>query len=167
MSKITVLKVIKTKAEKGYPIVELSYKTEEDKTKGMKIFGWGDQKEIAQVAGDAKQGDVLEAEFEQNNKGYWQFRTLKATGEKAAVKAETPSAGAPAPRGNWETAEERQARQVMIVRQSSLSTAAGMVQHGTKPGTKVDEDEVLKVASKLEAFVLGTKPVTKQTGDVE
>lgn len=176
MSKITVIRSVKTVAEKGYPVVELAYKTDDGKTKGMKIFGFGEQKANAQVAGDAQQGDVLEAEFEQNAKGYWQFRSLKATGEKATtagtgVSGSTPTEGrssgstyaAGQSKGNWETSEERAARQVMIVRQSSLSTAASLRPKGSAA-------EVISLAKEFEAFVMGKeapKQQVKQTGEVE
>lgn len=167
MSKITVLRSTKTiqdgKGGSTYPVVELAYKTDDGKTKGMKIFGFGNQKENAMVAGNAKPGDVLEAVFQQNAKGYWEFASLKATGETAA-KAEPVSADksqGSAARSNWETSEERAARQVLIVRQSSLSTAVAL-----KP--KASVDEVIDVAKKFEEYVMtGKLSSIEQTGDVE
>src|SRR3990172_8667217 len=90
--KITVIKSTTTKAPKGYEIVELVYKTEEDKTKGMKIFNLGDLKQVAEVAKVATTGDILDAEFKQNDKGFWQFDSLTNTGIKAAAdtKGENP-----------------------------------------------------------------------------
>lgn len=159
MSKITVLKSTKTTAEKGYPIVELAYKTEDGKTKGMKIFGFGQQKANADVAGSSKPGDVLEATFQQNQKGFWEFKTLSATGasETVAVSADKPTA-----KGNWETSDERAARQVLIVRQSSLSTAVSFAEVSK---TKPSVEEVIEIAKKFEAYVMGQK--VTQTGDVE
>lgn len=142
MSKLTVLKVIRTKAEKGYPIIELAYKTEEGQTKGMRIFGFGPQADIAATAGNAKEGDVLEATFAKNEKGYWQFKTLEPTEEKVEQTKKTS--------GTWETSEERARRQVMIVRQSSLSTAVALSQMGEV----VSPAEVIEVAKQFEAYVL-------------
>ena len=169
MSKITVIRSTKSVAEKGYPIVELAYKTEDGKTKGMKIFGFGNQKEVSEVAGAAQAGDVLEASFRQNQKGYWEFSDLKNTGEKAekatASSGSTGNANANVSRGNWETSEERAARQVMIVRQSSLSTAQAFLE-----ASKVKHvcQDVIEVAKAFEAYVLGKEtPKQQPTGDVE
>jgi hypothetical protein len=166
MSKITVLKSTKTMAEKGYPIVELAYKTEDGKTKGMKIFGFGQQKANADVAGSAKSGDVLEATFQQNQKGFWEFKSLAATGETSNAVSSgtggTTSGSTGTSRTSWETAEERAARQILIVRQSSLSTAVSFAEVSK---TKPSVEEVIEIAKKFEAYVMGQK--VTQTGDVE
>lgn len=172
--KITVIRVTKTEQEGKFgkfPVVDLAYKTDDDKTKGMKIFGYGPNKEVAIVAGASQQGDILEAEFHQNAKGFWEFASLKNTGEKsvpageqASNKGTTSSVGSVGTtRSNWETPEERAARQVMIVRQSSLSTAAGLRPKGSA-------SEVISLAKEFEAFVMGNespKKQVQQTGEVE
>lgn len=171
MSKITVLRVTKTEQSGKYgpyPVVDLAYKTEDDKTKGMKIFGFGPQKEVAAVAGSAQQGDVLEAVFHQNAKGFWEFTSLKNTGEKQATDSPKVGLGAAVgvSRGNWETPEERQARQVMIVRQSSLSTA---VAYTEAQKVKTDFAGIIQIAKNFEAYVLGTNQQQQPTvtGDVQ
>lgn len=162
MSKITVIRSTKSVAEKGYPIVELAYKTEDGKTKGMKIFGFGNQKEVSEIAGAAQAGDVLEASFRQNQKGYWEFSDLKNTGTQVAQQksdaSDTYSAGK-TPRGTWETSEERAQRQVMIVRQSSVSSAVALKPKGTP-------EEIIEVAKQFEAYVFG-KETKQPQGDVE
>jgi hypothetical protein len=164
--RITVLRSNQTKPEgKNYTVVELAYKTDDGKTKGMKIFGFGPQAENAKVAANAKSGDILEANFQQNAKGYWEFSSLKATGETSQVaQSATPTTGVTATAsrsgGNWETSEERAKRQVMIVRQSSLSTAVAL-----KP--KASVEEVIDVAKQFEAYVLGTEVASQPTGDVQ
>lgn len=164
MSKITVVRSTTTKADKGYDIVELAYKTEEGKTKSMKIFGFKDQKENSVVASKASQGDVLDAEFEQNDKGYWQFRTLRSTGQKTDVgTSEVAKSGSTGvSKGGWETAEERAARQVMIVRQSSLATAERFINSKEPKGVTVSVDEVIEIAKQLEAYVLSKAVVEVQ-----
>lgn len=181
--KITVVRVTKTEQEGkfgNYPVVELAYKTDDDKTKGMKIYGFGPNKEIAAVAGSSQQGDVLEAEFHQTAKGFWEFASLKNTGEKASVPnsgvssgSSGPSEARSTPKGNWETSEERAARQVMIVRQSSLSNAVAFFDVAK---VKPSVNDVIEVAKQFEAFVLGrgesnfasvSARKTIQTGDVE
>lgn len=151
--RITVLKSAVTRPEgKTYPVCELGYKTEDGKTKGMKIFGIGDLKPIYEVAANANTGDVLEATFAQNDKGFWQFSSLAPTGEKS-VPADKP-APASNSRGNWETSEERAARQVMIVRQSSLSNAIAFAAANNPKGASLDVDGVIGLARAFEAYVM-------------
>lgn len=165
MSRITVLRSTASKADKGYTIVELAYKTEDGKTKGMKIFGFGPQKEVAEVAKAAKAGEVLEAVFQQNQKGYWEFASLKSTGE--VVGASVPTGGGStggASRSNWETSEERAARQVLIVRQSSLSTAVNFCEVAK---IKPNVDDVIGYAKMFEDYVMGKAESKQLTGDIE
>ncbi len=164
MSKITVIKVNKTQAPKGYSIVELAYKTEEGQTKGMRIFPFGDQKEVSEVAGNAKQGDVLEASFRKNAKGYWEFGSLKATGEQVAQAVTANSTGGRTT-GYWgETAEERAAKQGKISKQAVLNTA---VAYFEVVKGKPTVEQVIEVAQQLLDYVDGKQPQTKVTGDVE
>lgn len=160
--KITVLKVDVTKAAKGYYVAEIAYKTDDGKTKGMKVLDFV-QKDVFKVIKDAKPGDVLDADFEQNAKGYWQFAQVVKTGEKVEVSASTSEAKKSP--GNWETSVERAARQVMIVRQSSLSNAINFSE--LIKNTKADLEDIVAIAKVFENYVLGTQPEVKQTGEVE
>ena len=158
MSLITIIRVNKTKADKGYDVIEMAYKTEDGKTKGMKVFPFGDQKEVAAVAAAAKPGDVLEAVFKQNEKGFWNFGSLKATSEKPADKP-----AAVASRGTWETPEERKERQGFIVRQSSLSNAIAFCEAAK---IKPTVSEVVDIACDFEEFVMTGHLVQKPMADI-
>lgn len=160
MAKITVLKIDITKAPKGYNVAEVAYKTIEGQTKGMKVLDFV-QKEVFATLKDCQAGDVLEASFEKNQKGYWQFAHVEKTGERgdASTPAQKADPKAPA-KGNWETTEERAARQVLIVRQSCLSTAVDFL-----GGKKVTEEDVIKTAQKFEAYVFSKEPAP--VGEVE
>lgn len=168
MTRITTLRSSVSKPEgKNYQTCELAYKTEDGKTKGMKLLSFTNPENF-KVASQSKPGDVLDASFQQNTKGFWEFASLKSTGETAVAAGSAADAGASkaAPRsgGNWETSEERAARQVMIVRQSSLSTAVNL-----KP--KASVEEIIAVAQQFEAFVMGkgdANAATKQfSGEIE
>lgn len=156
MSRITVLKQAVVVPEgKKYKVCELGYKTDDGKVKGMRIFGFGDHKAVFDVASTLQAGDVVDAQFKQNDKGYWEFAELTKTGLKAdqtAAPTATPA------RGNWETPEERAQRQIMIVRQSSLSNAVTLAA-GNKE--KAGPDDIIGVAKIFEAYVLD-----KPTGEV-
>ena len=160
MPRITVLKVKVTPgpAGKNYKICEVGYKTDEGKVKGMRILDFV-QKDVFSVAEKLQPGDIVDAAFSQNDKGYWQFNSLTPTGEKGDKEVVT-AASAPS-KGNWETTDERAARQVMIVRQSSLSNAVAFFEAAkSKPAVA----DVITVAKSFEAYVLGKDEVT---GNVE
>ena len=166
MARITVLKVNIAKV-KNYETAEVSYKTDDGKTKGMKVLSFL-QKEVFATLQSCEPGDVLDASFEQNNKGYWQFSNVTKTGEKGstAVPASAGIAGSsssvPA-KGNWETSDERAARQTMIVRQSSLSnTIAYFELTGHK---KASPEDVIAVAKLFEEYVFSKEP--KPVAEVE
>ena len=161
--KITVLKLDITKAPKGYSVAEVAYKTADGKTKGMKVLDFV-QKDVFATLKTVKAGDVLEANFEQNAKGFWQFKDVVLTSEKGDTSV--PAASPVKSGGNWETSDERAKRQVMIVRQSSLSNAIGyLALTGDK---KVVPGDVIDIAEQFEAYVLsGTPAGDKPTGEVE
>lgn len=159
MPKITILSVNASVAPKGYEVVDVGYKTEDGKTKGMKILGFGSQKELIPVIKNAKRGDVYDAGFGQNDKGFWQFTSLSPSSAPSA-----PVASAPAARGNWETSEERANRQVLIVRQSSLSSAVAFHAAAEPKGITVPKETIVDTAKAFEAYVFDKPQVT---GEVE
>lgn len=156
--KITVLKAEVTKQPKGYFVAEIAYKTDDGKTKGMKVLDFV-QKEVFEVIKDVKPGDILEVNFEKNQKGFWTFKDVTNTGTKGEVSVmSSPVTEAKKSPGNWETSVERAARQVMIVRQSSLSNTINYFElTGHKKATPED---VIAVSKVFEAYVL-------DRGDIE
>lgn len=71
------------------------------------------------------------------------------------------STGYTATKSTYETPEERAVKQIYIVRQSSISSAIGLLTTGAK--VPPDADAVLEVAKKFETFVFGS---TKEPIDV-
>lgn len=163
MAKITVLKQeTNTPEGKKYKVCELGYKTEDGKVKAMKIFGFGDQKSVFDVATKLGAGDVVEANFAQNDRGYWIFSGLTPTGvkeatDKGSANVATNTSGT---RGNWETSEERAARQVMIIRQSSLSNAVAFYASREPKGVTADAKSIVELAKFFESYVLDEPAVT-------
>lgn len=163
MSKLTVLKsnVVAAPAGKNYKICELAYKTDEGKTKGMKIFDFK-YPEVFKVASAAKVGDVLDAQFKQSDKGFWEFATLQATGERDVVQSTTTNThNAGSTKGNWETTEERADRQAKISKQAVLNTAVAFFEAAK---VKPSKEDVVEVAKHFLEFV-NDKVV--QTGEVQ
>jgi len=65
-------------------------------------------------------------------------------------------------RSNYETPEERAARQVMIVRQSSITAALKLAELGLSTGNQAffTETDIITSAKVFEAYVLGTEKAT-------
>ena len=76
----------------------------------------------------------------------------------ANVGATTPAPTREAVKSNYETPAERAARQVMIVRQSSITAALKLAELNIQTGNGFapTEDQVIESAKVFEAFVLGT-----------
>lgn len=102
---------------------------------------------------------------------YWQWKAVRpadATESQAYQEAvagkPSGSKSTPAPKSTYETPEERAARQRLIVRQSSLTAAVGILTVGAK---KVDAEEVKSLAEELCAWVFETeKPKALAAGVV-
>ena len=90
---------------------------------------------------------------------YWNVVGIKRA-DANSVTNDSPSIGSaskpnqtvPA-KGNWETPEERAMRQVLIVRQSSLSSAVSCLTVGAKTPPKAGD--VINLAKEFEAYVFG------------
>jgi hypothetical protein len=76
----------------------------------------------------------------------------------ASIKAQVETPSKTQVRSNYETPEERAARQVMIVRQSSITAALKLAELGLIAGGQAffTEDEIITSAKVFEAYVLGT-----------
>lgn len=164
---IEVLKfmVTETPGKRPYKVAEVAYKSD-GKTKGMKVLDFVQREVFATLLSiNPQPGDILDVEFSQNDKGFWQFASV-AKGEKSAGSSNQPTAAGGngvASKGNWETSEERAARQVMIVRQSSLSNAVALSEANKAKSTPED---IIAVAKVFEAYVLGKESIV-EGDDVE
>lgn len=144
-------------ARGSYAFVDLAYKNKSfnDKLEGKKIMDFTN-KAVFNTLADAKMGDVFDVSREKNDKGYWEWKEVtKSSGANVVSTGETPvqvsKPAAVSPKSNYETSEERAARQIMIVRQSSISSAVAALKV-EKAALKVDE--VINFARHLEAYVL-------------
>jgi len=108
-----------------------------------------------QTFSTSKVGDTFEVQLGKNDKGFWEFKEATKAGEASntagsAGQSKTTSTS-PSPRSTYETPEERAARQIYIIRQSSLSTAVNILMSGNKT---VGLSDVLKTAKVLENYVV-------------
>jgi hypothetical protein len=154
---ISVGAIQKVPTAKGfYETVEVAYR-KDGKVEGKKIMSFANPA-IFKAVQKLAQGETVDVTTEKNEAGFWQWTGLNSG---AAVTQPTPSQTSSAastgtvaakPVSNYETKEERAARQVMIVRQSSLSNAVSTLSVGAKHLTP---SEVVAVAKEYERYVLG------------
>jgi hypothetical protein len=101
------------------------------------------------------QGQTVEVEVGKNDKGYSEWRSITASGAASAAPATGVTSNATRVSGsNYETKEERAARQVLIVKQSSLSSAVATLSPGAK--TALDANAVIELAQKYADWVFDT-----------
>ena len=116
-------------------------------------------KEIYELMRNAKAGEQYDVKVDKDDNGYWQWTSV------TKVEANTPAASNPASParggGNWETPEERRARQFYIARQSSLERAVDAF----GPAATSNVEAVLELASTFENWVM--RPITEDDEDGE
>lgn len=107
-------------------------------------------------------GETVEVEVGQNDKGYPDWKAVRiitgTAGSPAATTGAAPAGntGANATRvtgSNYETPAERARRQVLIVRQSSLSNAIDILK---STETEIEPDSAIILAQKLVDWVFET-----------
>jgi hypothetical protein len=142
----------------AYTELEVAYKnlTYQGKVESKKLMSFGANKAAFDVLAVASPPQVFDVEVVKNDKGFNDW--LKVTkSNSTATTAEAPSTKAtagsatPGKSGGWETPEERKAKQVYIVRQSSLGHAIECLKVGSK--VHLDPNEVIEYARKFESFV--------------
>ena len=157
---ITILSVdIKTTptAKGSYQTADVAYKNNsfQGKVEGKKVMSFGATAKSFGVLATAQSGESYEVEIIKNDKGYNDWVSMVKAQAGAASPATTASKATTAsPRSTYETPEERAQRQVLIVRQSSLSAAVNMLLAGAKSPPTVDT--VISVAKQFEAYVFGS-----------
>lgn len=146
------------KSNKPYQIMEVAYKnnTFQGKVEGKKITSY--TQPAYDTLAEANAGDTFEVVVEKKN-GFNEWVKLDKAAVAASQPAVTENAGAkekatgqPAIRSTYETSEERARRQVLIVRQSSLSSAISTLSVGSK---NVSSSDVIKLATEYSNWVFG------------
>lgn len=169
---ITILNVaVETKptAKGSYQVADVAFKNNSfgGKVEGKKVMSFGATAEAFKALAVAAPNDTFEVTVVKNDKGYNDWVSLSKGGVQSANSAVQGMSGqskagsaTPTPRGNFETPEERAKRQVYIIRQSSLSTAAAVL--GISPAKLGPSPEaVIEMAKKFEAYVFGVGSVSQ------
>lgn len=158
---ISVTKETKPTAKGSYDQLEIIYKnlTFQDKVEKKLIMSFM-FKEVFNILSKATFGQTYYIDRVKNDKGFWDWTKASTTNETtedvpmaAQPVANAVKAPSVSPKSTYETSEERAARQVMIVRQSSISSAVAML--AANGGKKNTPEEVLAIAKEFEAYVMG------------
>jgi len=138
----------------GYEVANVNYlyKGEAKTTKIMSFSNPQVFKDIQKMV-----GKTIDVETTQNGKyTNWAKVTLVSTDESPSVSSSSPTKPTSSTvRSTYETPEERAQRQLMIVRQSSISNALTYL-HQTQPGGDYGVTDTLEVAQDFVDFVYGT-----------
>lgn len=153
---IEVLKV--TVENKGkYRVAIVDHKTSDGKVDSKKVMSFTN-KEVFATLSQSQQGDQYEIVSEKDKNGYWQWTSVVSVG-KANGTSPAKAIGS-AVRSTYETAEERAARQVYIVRQSSISAAIAFYAAAQPKGVvDVNCDDIIALAKEFEAYVFAKEEV--------
>ena len=156
---VTTTTTTKPTARGSYQELEVVYKnlTFQGKVESKKIMSFGVGAPSFSVLSTATGGSVWEITVVKNDKGFNDW-TAAVHSDGSVSPSDAPAAvvagkGNATPRSTYETPEERAQRQVLIVRQSSLSSAVSSLAIGSKSAPK--PAEVIAVAKEFEAYVFG------------
>lgn len=158
---VTTTTTTKPTARGSYQELEVVYKnlTFQGKVESKKIMSFGAGAPSFTTLSTAAGGSVWEVTVVKNDKGYNDWTAcVPATGSPSHSDAPAAAVAGKAnttPRSTYETPEERAQRQVLIVRQSSLSSAIATLAIGSKPGLPTKPAEVIAIAKEFEAYVFG------------
>lgn len=154
---------------RSYEMIEIAYKNENGQIQQKKLMSFKNP-DVFKQALSWEKGQAVHIQAEKNEKGYWEWIGL---GEGASSSSPAPQASKSnntsttrVTGSNYETKEERAARQVMIVRQSSLSNAVATF---ALDNTKASANDVITLAKIYEDYVLGnaTPTINKADGNVD
>jgi len=156
----TAVETKPTKTGKTYEMLEVVFKnvTFQGKVESKKLMSFGANANAFSTLSSAAAGTLWEVGVTKNDAGYNDWTSVVTS--NGAVAAST--AGAPpipgkatiGAKSTYETPEERAQRQILIVRQSSLSAAVATLSVGAKALKPAD---VMAVAQQYSDFVFGVK----------
>lgn len=146
----------KPTAKGSYQQLEVTFKNLTfNKTESKKIMSFGANAGAFKVLADAQAGQVYEVTVVKNAQGYNDWTAVvPSNGEATPASAPANKSAAPAARSTYETPEERAQRQILIVRQSSLSAAVSTLAVGAK---SLKPEDVVAVAKIYENYVFDIK----------
>lgn len=146
------------KSGKGtYGQLTVTFKNDEGKVESKKLLDFATPEDAFKRLRLSTKGDTFAVERKKNDAGYWDW--IEVSTQTAAPKGVTNVATVPT-RSTYETAEERAAKQVFIIRQSSLGHAVAY-----HTGKDVGLDVILATAKEFENYVHGN-PMADLADDI-
>lgn len=153
---IEILNVAVDNAGK-YQEANVSYKDRDGKTQGKKLVSFKFP-DVFDVMSKAKVGEIYDVKpVKEGN--FWNW----AAAVKLDTKTASPETAKAVPRSTYETPDERAARQVYIIRQSSLSNAIEYFK--LTENKKAKPADILALAQTFEDFVFNRVEATKEKKD--
>ena len=146
---------------RSYQSIEVTYKNDQGQVANKKLMSFSNPTVFNHIKGLTK-GDAINVRTEKDAAGYWQWTGIGGDNEVAETKSATQaSTGGRVTGSNYETKEERAARQVYIIRQSSLSTAVELLGQGKSV------EDVIATAKQFEAYVFSKNQGIDAINDLE
>lgn len=132
---------------RSYQSIEVTYKNESGQVANKKLMSFSNPSVFNYIK-ELEKGAQVNVTTTKDANGYWQWTGIGGDGSVATPQTKAPAqAGGRVTGSNYETKEERAARQVYIIRQSSLSTAVDLLGTGSKVA------DVIATAKEFEAYV--------------
>jgi len=146
----------KPTAKGSYQQLEVVFKnlSYQGKVESKKVMSFGANAGAFTALSTAQAGAQFDVTVTKNAAGYNDWTTVVPSNGAPAPAGDTPAKANASPRSTYETPEERAQRQVLIVRQSSLSAAIGTLSVGAKALKSAD---VIELAQQYENYVFGIK----------
>jgi hypothetical protein len=132
---------------RSYQSIEVTYKNDQGQVANKKLMSFSNPSVFNHIK-DLTKGATLNVSTTKDANGYWQWTGIGGD-ETAPTSDAKPATGGRVTGSNYETKEERAARQILIVRQSSLSSAVDLL----GPGKSVED--VIATAKQFEEYVFG------------
>ena len=124
----------------------VSYKNDKGMAQAKKLVSFANP-DLFKAAKSWTKDQIINVKTVKNEKtGYWDWVGLEGEAVATSKESVTPTR---VTGSNYETKEERAARQVYIIRQSSLATAVDLLGQGAST------DTVIETAKVFETYVLG------------
>ena len=132
---------------RSYQSIEVTYKGENGQVGNKKLMSFSNPAVFNHIK-NLQKGSSVNVTTVKDANGYWQWTGIGGDNAVAETKQSAPTqSGGRVTGSNYETKEERAARQVYIIRQSSLSTAVELLGQGSKVA------DVIATAKEFEAYV--------------
>jgi hypothetical protein len=169
---VSSLNTHSAKNGRQYQSIEIMYKNDAGQAQNKKLMSFANPA-VFKAAQSWQKGDVVHVSTEKDSNGYWQWTAVGSDATSVTDKRDDGTAqgsaqadAKPSTRvtgSNYETKDERAARQVMIVRQSSLANAVSTL---AIEGSKATAGDVITLAKLYEGYVLGQQTESNNIDDV-